>query len=215
MVKTENMTKIVIGLLSCDKYEARADLCRKTWIKHAKEIGIPVYFLRGGAKEFRQEGDVLRFPVPISYETLPQRTRAFAEWFLKNTDADCLLKADDDSLVIPERLAAYENIDKPYFGNEPGGPYRNYASGGGGYGLSRCAAEIIATHMTTLTGAEDVWVGRILRQHGIQLHIEHPRRFISWGADKPDRIPQKNNSITTTHQIPTDLWWKVYRDMYQ
>jgi len=208
------MTKIVIGLLSCDKYEARADLCRKTWIKHAKDVDIPVYFLRGGAKEFRQQGDVLYFPVPTSYETLPQRTRAFAEWFLKNTDADVAFKADCDSLVIPERLAAYEHLDKPYFGNEPGGPYVGYCSGGSGYGLSRCAAEIIATYMTTLVGAEDVWTNRTLRQHGIQPYFEHPRRFISWGADKPDRIPTRSNNIISTHQIPTELWWRVYRDMY-
>jgi len=208
------MTKIVIGLLSCDKYEARADLCRKTWIKHAKDVDIPVYFLRGGAKEFRQQGDVLYFPVPTSYETLPQRTRAFAEWFLKNTDADVAFKADDDTFISVERLASYENLDKPLFGNAPGGPYNSWISGGAGYGLSRCAAEIIAAHMTVSIGAEDLYVTRTLRQHGIQPYFEQPRKFISWGADKPDRIPQKGNNIISTHQIPTELWWRVYRDMY-
>lgn len=209
------MTKIVIGLLSCDKYEARADLCRKTWIKHAKDVDIPVYFLRGGAKTFRQEGDVLYFPVPTSYETLPQRTRAFMEWALKYTDADCIVKGDDDSFCATERLAAYENIDKPLFGNAPGGPYNSWVSGGAMYGVSRCAAEIIATHMTVPVGAEDLYVTRTLRQYGIQPYFETPRRFISWGADKPDRIPLPTNSIITSHQIPTDLWWRVYRNLYE
>jgi len=210
------MTKIVIGLLSCEQHSDRDDLCRSTWIPHATAIGIDVVFLRGGSPSGQTErhGDTLLLPTPTDYRTLPQRTRAFCQWFL-TTDATAAFKADNDSLLIPERLLHYEQLGSDYFGNEPGKRWRGYCSGGGGYGLSRRAAEIIATHMTVLAGPEDMHVGRVLAEHKIKPVMPNPRRFISWGADKPDRKPTLDNQVITTHQIPVALWHKICAEFWQ
>ena len=100
----------------------------------ATELAIPVYFLRGGVNEFRQDGDTLYFPVPDTYTCLPQKTRAWMKWATENTDAEICVKADDDSWLCPDRLLefAVEHADKDLWGNEPGGRFRGYPSGGGG-----------------------------------------------------------------------------------
>ena len=209
------MTKIIIGLLSCEQHHDRDELCRNTWIPHATAIGIDVVFLRGGSTSGRAErrGDILLLPTPTDYKTLPQRTRAFCQWFL-TTDAEICVKADDDSLLIPDRLLNYEQLGSDYFGNEPGKRWRGYCSGAG-YGLSRRAAEIVATHMTVRAGPEDMHVGRVLAEHKIKPVMPSPRRFISWGADEPSRRPTLNNQVIITHQIPVDLWHKICQEFWQ
>lgn len=208
--------KLAIGLLSCAQHDDRDNLVRSTWIPKATELGIPVYFLRGGSSEFRQDGDTLYFPVSDIYTCLPQKTRAWMEWVTENTDADVAVKGDNDSWVCPERLLdfATEHADKEFWGNEPGGRWRGYPSGGGCYGVSRQAAIILAEHMTAPSGAEDVIATQILKAHGIRPFFPKPRRFISWGKDTPDRRPAIDNQIITTHQISRELWLKIHQEFY-
>jgi hypothetical protein len=207
---------LVIGLLSCDKHDDRDELVRQTWLKKTTELSIPVYFLRGGVSEFRQDGDTLYSPVPDTYTCLPQKTRAWMQWATENTHADFIFKADNDTFVVAERLLdfATEHADKEFWGNEPGGRWRGYPSGGGGYGVSRRAAAILADHMTAPSGAEDVVATQVLKAHKIRPFFPKPRKFISWGRDAIDRRPTATNSIITTHQIPNELWFRIHRDIY-
>jgi hypothetical protein len=208
--------KLVIGLLSCAQHDARDELVRQTWMKKATELAIPVYFLRGGAAEFCQDGDTLYFPIPDDYNCLPQKTRAWMQWVAENIDADFCVKADNDSWVCPDRLLdfATEHANVEFWGNEPGGRWRNYVSGGAGYGVSRRAATILAEHMLAPSGAEDVIATQVLKAHGIRPFFPKPRRFISWGIDSPDRRPTTTNSVISTHQIPNELWLRIHRDIY-
>lgn len=208
--------KLVIGLLSCEKHDLRRSLVRQTWMNKATELAIPVYFLRGGVKEFRQDGDTLYFPVPDTYTCLPQKTRAWMKWAIENTDAEFCAKADDDTFIVAERLLdfAIENASLDFWGNEPGGRFRGYPSGGAGYGVSRRAAAILAEHMTAPSGAEDVIATQVLKAHGIRPFFPKPRKFISWGLDSPDRRPHPDNSIITTHQISRELWDKLQQEFY-
>lgn len=207
--------KLIIGLLSCTQHQARDDLVRATWIPKATALGIDVVFLRGGAPpgKFQRDGDILLLPTPTNYDTLPQRTRAFCQWLL-TTDVTTAFKADNDSYVVAERLLSYEHLDMPYFGNEPGGRFRGWCSGGGGYGLSRDAIQIIAEKMTARIGAEDKHVKSTLSANGIKPFFAEPRRFIAWGVDAPDRRPTPDNQIISTHQISVDLWWKIHHEIY-
>lgn len=208
--------KLVIGLLSCAQHDDRDELVRQTWMKKATELEIPVYFLRGGVSEFRQDGDTLYFPVPDTYTCLPQKTRAWMKWATENTDAETCVKADNDTFVVAERLLdfAIEHADKQFWGNEPGGRWRGYNSGGAGYGVSRRAAAILAEHMTDPSGAEDVTATQVLKAHKIRPFFPKPRRFISWGKDSPDRRPTLDNEIVSTHQISRELWLKIYQEFY-
>lgn len=185
-------------------------------MKKAAELAIPVYFLRGGASEVRQDGDTLYFPVPDTYTCLPQKTRAWMKWATENTDADAIAKGDNDSWICADRLLdfATEHADKDLWGNEPGGRWRGYVSGGAGYGVSRRAATILAEHMISPSGAEDVIATQVLKAHGIQPFFPKPRRFISWGLDSLDRRPHQDNSIITTHQISRELWDKLQQEFY-
>jgi hypothetical protein len=208
--------KLVIGLLSCAKHDARDDLVRQTWLPKATELGVQVYFLRGGVRALHQDGDTLYFPVPDTYNCLPQKTRAWMEWATNCTDASRIFKADNDSFIAVERLLdfARDNKSVPYWGNEPGGRFRGYPSGGGGYGVSRDAAIILANHLIVPSGAEDVCASQTLRAHGIRPFFPKPRRFVAWGIDAPDRRPTADNDIITTHKIPNDLWFRIHRDIY-
>ena len=208
--------KLVIGLLSCQAHDARDDLVRQTWLKKATELAIPVYFLRGGASEFCQDGDTLYFPVPDDYNCLPQKTRAWMKWATENTDASAVEKSDNDTFIAVDRLIdfATEHANVEFWGNEPGGRWRGYPSGGAGYGVSRRAATILAEHMIAPSGAEDVIATQVLKAHGIRPFFPKPRKFISWGIDALDRRPHPTNSIITTHQISNELWHKIYQEFY-
>lgn len=208
--------KIIIGLLSCEQHSPREKLCRDTWIPKATELGIDVVFIRGGADKPTRDGDILTLPTPTDYKTLPQRTRAFCRWLLENTDADFAFKADNDTFICPERLLACDLWGPHhYFGNEPGGRFLGYCSGGGGYGISRMAAQYISSLMAVDIGAEDVWVCRTLKAKGIPPYLDPKKRFVAWGCDEDRRIPRKTNDVITAHQISTDLWMRIYNDLYQ
>lgn len=208
--------KLVIGLLSCAQHDDRDELVRQTWMKKATELKIPVYFLRGGVSEFRQDGDTLYFPVPDTYTCLPQKTRSWMQWATENTDASVMSKADNDTFIVAERLLdfAIEHADKEFWGNEPGGRWRGYPSGGASYGVSRRAATILAEHITAPSGAEDVVATQVLKAHKIRPFFPKPRRFISWGRDAIDRRPMLENQIITTHQISRELWLKICQEFY-
>lgn len=202
--------KLVIGLTSCKAHDDRDNLVRSTWLPKASALGISVYFIKGGACQTCVDGDVLWLNVHDDYRALPQKTRAWMEWALKNTDAEWIGKGDNDTLLIPERLVNYDFSNKQYVGREPGVRWRNYASGGAMYFVDRAFAGIIAKEMTVSQGAEDVLTGRLAKTHGVKLFQD--QRFIPWGS--PERCPRANNDLITCHQIPTPLWMEICKEIY-
>ena len=70
-------------------------------------------------------------------------------------------------------------------------PGVGYASGGAGYFLSRKAAAIVAERLASYpTGAEDLLVGRVLKDAGIELSIDP--RFVPFGS--PDAAPARTTT---------------------
>ena len=206
------MPKIVIGLFSCVEHSDRDAMCRDTWIPHATAAGVDVVFLHGGAESFERVGDILRFPVEPDYNFLPKRTRAFAQWFLEETDADYAFKADNDTYIVPKRLIEYPLEGLHYVGCEPGGKFRGYCSGGAGYFLSRHAAGILAEHLTRPYGAEDKEVGRILKDANVRPKFD--KRFVPWGHPSPGRHPTPSNNVITAHKMSVELWFSVHQSTY-
>jgi len=202
--------RTVIGLLSCQQEFARhrRELCRATWDPIVASLGCDVVFLVGGER-FCVDGDVLHLVCGDTYPELPQKTRAFCRWAF-DQGYDRLFKADDDTLIHPQRFQAWlrEVEGQDYVGNE-WQPGVNYGSGGAGYLLSRRGIELVVNQLQKKTGAEDMLVGQIMHRAHIKLKID--TRLIPFG--NAERCPLPGNDIVTTHKIPEPLWRSCWAQM--
>lgn len=200
------MNKLLIGVLSCQAYQERRERCLDTWIPEGLDQGVDVVFLIGGGEgPARREGRNLFLPCPDDYRSLPQKVRGFLRWALDCCEFDYVFKCDDDTYIRPDRLLGLETGGREYIGAE-WSPGVNYGSGGGGYLLSRRAAGIVADALPAHpTGAEDLLVGRCLREAGIPFHADG--RFIPFGNEQ--RRPRRDNDVISTHAC--DAPWKAHR----
>lgn len=205
--------RLLIGLLTCHAHRDRDLLPLGTWIPIARELGMRVVLILGDGRSCTEpylDGDYLHTPAQDSYQALPQKTKWLCHWAITQPEWSTLFKADQDTYVVPHRLAAYPFQDHDYVGCEPGGRYRGWCSGGAGYGLSRRSTELVASGLSSKIGAEDVLVSRVLRRNGI--HAVYDERFIPWGAET--RRPTAENTTVTCHKIPRDLWMRIHLEMY-
>jgi hypothetical protein len=192
---------ILIGLLSCHAHRERDLLVEQTWKPVAESLGMRVVFLVGDGRHAPAtwlDGDYLHCPCKDDYLSLPAKSHAFFQWALTQPDWQTVLKADDDSLIIPERLAALDMQGVDYRGVE-WKPGVNYGSGAG-YLLSRRAVEIVAERMVETHGSEDMIAGKHLRRAGIPLTKD--ARVDPWGKCPP--TPE--NDIVITHKLDRERW---------
>jgi hypothetical protein len=193
------MNRIIIGALTAWKHAERRQRCLDSWIPQVLSLGMPSYFLFAATNqntEFYQPRphELMIRVVVDSYSHLAPMTHGFCRWALHQPDWDYLFKCDDDTYIHASRLFEYPAKNRDYIGAE----WRRgvgYGSGGAGYLLSRRAAEIVARQPVPGRGAEDKWVGNILRNAEVPFSIEP--RFIPFG--NLDRRPRPNNDVITTH----------------
>lgn|GEM_PF-425965 len=199
------MTRILIGVLSCQAYSERRQRCLRSWIHEALDAGIDVVFLLGGSKTAaKREGLNLLLPCPDDYDSLPMKVGLFLEWASKHAEFEYIFKCDDDTYLRPDRLLAFDCQGKDYIGAE-WSPGVEYASGGAGYWVSRKSVAVLAPVLRRYTtGAEDVLVGQILANAGI--HLKKTDRFIPFGNEQ--LRPQSGNAIITSHAC--DEPWKAH-----
>lgn len=198
--------RLLIGLLTCHAHRERDVLCLDTWIPVARALGMRVVFLIGDGRKApptHLDGDYLRIPCQDTYQALPQKSHGFFAWAAQQPGWDFVAKGDNDSLIIPDRLAAVEMAGADYLGCEPGGRWVGYASGAF-YLLSRRAVEIAAERMTERVGAEDVCCGRAMRKAGIRLRQD--QRIDPWGRNPPTL----DNEVFATHHLEADRWREVW-----
>jgi hypothetical protein len=217
--------RIMIGALSCWKYQERRDRCAQTWMQegdklngtspseasqHQHTIARSVFLI--GIPELKAPelvGRYLLLPGPSDYPSLPQRTRAFCQWAISRDDWDFLFKCDDDTYVSMSRLVRYP-LTADYIGAE-WAPGVQYASGGAGYFLSRKAAEVVAEHLTRKEGPEDVYVRDALASQGIP--FTQDQRFVALGNE--NLRPRADNDLITLHGVPSvsaDLFYKSHQE---
>jgi hypothetical protein len=167
----------LVVIYSCRPYlETRVKAIRETWVQDLKARGIPYVVLVGDGND-TLEGDVLALNVSDKYEDLPKKTLKLFDWVYRNTDAQYVLKIDDDCYLDVERYFDtlsyrkhfyYGRVIRRIVGNTDRAWHHAkshtihgqkaidkspepsiYADGGGGYCLSRLAiAEVLKTTQT-------------------------------------------------------------------
>lgn len=206
--------KAIIGVLTCQKMDARRAGVLRTWGRSIREDpDLDFVFLIGDPTLAvpRRECDVLYVPCPDDYDSLPQKTRWFCVWLteLAEQQWDVAMKVDDDTYLQVDRLkpfleraAADERVD--VYGADDG----NHFHGGAGYTMNRDAAAAIAEHVRDLQGLEDWKACAALHTAG--LHWADEPRFC---FDKK-RLPMPANEQITAHYcspVRQRLLWDDFR----
>jgi hypothetical protein len=138
---------VLICVVTCPKNKARVQAQLETWVPQAT---VEVKFFDGQS-----------LGVPDDYYLLPHKVRKICEYAMA-AGHNRIIKIDDDTWLNNRQ---FKVIEADYAGiRKPG----DYASGGA-YWLSRRAMEIVARYGLHNHWAEDVAVGQLLAQHGIQL----------------------------------------------
>ena len=157
----------LVVIYSCKKYlDTRVQAIRETWVQDLNARNIPYVVLVGDGDDTLQD-DVLALNVSDRYEDLPQKTLKLFDWVYHHTNAQYVLKIDDDCYLNVEQFFDSLSYRKHfYYGRvirrSVGGMDRTwhqsksqtehcqkridkspepslYADGGGGYTLSRLA----------------------------------------------------------------------------
>jgi hypothetical protein len=196
---------------------SRIQALRDTWLKDVAKFPNVTYKLFYGTPHNRQPlADEVFLDVPDDYAHLPHKTIAICKYAQEN-GYDLLFKCDDDTGVYVDRI-----LQESLAGQWDYAGYLNgrIATGGTGYWLSKRAFNIIAEHATPNHWAEDVTVGKVLFNHGIQpVHLTGHRtgREDHWfWKDGFDPVSYNLGDISSFHAVkPSDMraWyaWKETR----
>lgn len=187
--------RVLVGVCSCRGHERHRQAVRETWAASVPEMVKVVCYV--GEGESPAEADVWALECPDTYAALPRKTQAFLRRALGHEDWDYVFKCDDDTYVALDRLLKLAGRGD-YVGSADLAE-RGFASGGGGYLLSRAAASIVAQAPTPPDGGEDVWVGEVLRKNGVRLTPTPLLRM-----DHRD-FPTEESGLVTVHWCSPDL----------
>lgn len=181
--------RVLVGVCSCRKNAAQRYAIRRTWAKTIPGQVRVEFFVGAGPQPC--EAGVWELACEDSYEALPSKVQAFMAWALGEPEWDFLFKCDDDTYVALERLQTL--LTGADFMGSADTAGSGFASGGGGYLISRRCAQIIAEADAAPAGAEDVWVSGQLRQAGIRLE---PSRWLQMDHRV---LPGPQNDLVTAH----------------
>lgn len=213
--------RIAVLICSCHRNRHKRGAVRDTWVKRLTP-DMPYFFYVGRVNGVVAlmteplEPDVVMFDDLDGYYDLPPKTHAAITLAVNKITFDWLIRVDDDTFLVPERLpgliADMASYGAAYFGSER---CRDdmYATGGAGVVLSRKAAEIVAyaPHPPSCPESpdqDDGWVGLVLRQKGMKYYWT-PRLH----HDTTLR-PRPNNDLVTGHYVLPGEMRKLYSALY-
>lgn len=105
----------LVVIYSCRKYlDTRVQAIRETWVQDLKARSIPYVVLVGDGDD-TLKGDVLALNVSDRYEDLPKKTLKLFDWVYRNTDAQYVLKIDDDCYLDVGRYFDTLSYRKHYY----------------------------------------------------------------------------------------------------
>lgn len=202
--------KTMIGVLSCQKYAARREACLATWANVAHRDDVDLVFLVGDKRLTvpKRDGPLLYCPCDDDRDSLSLKTRLFCLWATARVDFDFLFKCDDDTYVHVDRLMECETRGDFVGYPIPGRPGLTHPSGGGGYRLSRRAAEHVGACRPQRVSFEDWLVWRILTSVGIQLS---PDSRYGYNCDTP---PARENSQITCHWCSPEAMLQIHQSLF-
>lgn len=170
----------IVVVYSCHKYlNTRVQAIRDSWLKDVKARNIPYVILVGDGDDCLH-GDILKLNVPDTYEKLPQKSLKLYEWIYQHTDAQYVLKIDDDCFLnVSEYFDSMSYRKHHYYGRILERQHSNmdrvwhqeksnsklsrssldksptpsrYADGGSSYTLSRHALKLLLQKSVTVEG---------------------------------------------------------------
>jgi len=173
--------KILLAVVTCERFKFRADAQRATWVPLVKGADVR-FFL---AKQERDSlPDEVFLDCPDDYHSLPLKVKLMYQWSLANGYTKTL-KADDDTLLVPDRLLAAVP-PQDYAGYLNGTPPKPWCSGFA-YWTSEQAMRIVSeAPIPEGEWAEDRWVGGVLFDHGIKPHWDKRYCLIIPGWPMPN-----------------------------
>jgi len=184
--------KVLLAVLSCHFLRHYQQSIRDTWAKEVSE-DVSLKFFLGNPQGSSSESDEVFLDVPDDFNNLTFKTVAIYKWALEQ-GYDFVFKCDLDCLVrVPLLLqSGFEAWDWM------GGANSFFASGGGGYFLSRRAMEYVVAAGGVPGYEEDVHIAQVLLGNGLQLHNEP--RFLFCPGDVMD-------DITITYHLSSIREW--------
>jgi len=198
--------KVLIGICSCHAYANRRAAVRETWLARLP-AGLAARFFVGAGPRLTEE-DVVALPLDDNYEGLPRKVQAFCQHALAEAEFDYLFKCDDDTYVVPERLAQLARRGLEFVGTQDTFA-EGFASGGAGYLLSRAAVEVVAAAPAPDLHHEDVRLTQLLVRAGFKLT---PSPRLRWDHRE---FPQSDNDLITAHWCSPELMRAIHRGLTQ
>lgn len=181
---------ILIAIPSCHALRHWHEVVRSTWGKDVQ--GADLLFFLGNPQD-NCGNDEIYLDVSDGLPALTHKVVAMYRWALAR-DYTHVVKCDLDCFVRPALLmqSGFEAWD--YVG---GANFQGiaFASGGGGYVLSRKAMQIVTEYPITTTQEEDVHVARALLSQGIALHSDRRYKFCPGDTLTPDAITYHLSSV--------------------
>jgi Galactosyltransferase len=196
--------KILIAVPSCHSLKHYEQSIRDTWGAEVHP-GVDLRFFLGrregihDASLFIPSPDEVKLDVGDTLDDLTHKAVAMYSWSLAH-GYEFVWKVDLDTLVRPKLLLS--SLLEAY--DWVGGQNQYFASGGGGYGLSKRAMQYVVDAGGAPGLEEDVYVARTLLGQGIELHND--QRFKFCPGDVMD-----DNTLTYHLSSIREWYYKKYR----
>ena len=213
--------------------DSRISAIRETWLKDLQARNIPYLILVGDGDDCIH-GDVLMLDVSDKYQDLPKKSLKLFNWVQKNTNAQYVLKIDDDCFLDVDRY--FDNLSyrkHHYFGRilsrEPGTldrtwhhpksstqwakfvidkspEYSTYCDGAGGYSLSRFAINLLNQNAQTVDGM------RLINASMMEDKLVGDLLSLSGDIIPPSNEDYKSYQRRRTHKdaMPVGMWENIF-----
>jgi len=183
--------RILVGVCSCVGNEARRDACRATWMKNVP-AGVKVVFFGGNGAP--AEPDLWLLDSDDGASTQSAKVQAFFIKALAGEQFDYLMKCDDDTYVVLERLPGLVATNAADFiGDGTLAGDGRHAIGGAGYLISREALGFLAAAKIPKMRCEDAVFSWLARELGLRVGTDDRLR-----AGK-NAWPNVVNDLVTAH----------------